>query len=134
MKELLHRWTLMTLTPHISISNEVGNIVLAQRAKKLSTYVEGWSLFYYRSYTFRIWWLITFKSLDELKQSCLFHLNMLVCGINASSPKWSGYIFILCHNHLILALLLYKKVLVISFWPANTVSRCVYKKSYHRLY
>ena len=37
---------------------------------------------------------------------------MLVCGINASSCQWCGWIFILCYTHLKLAFLLHKRGLV----------------------
>ena len=62
-------------------------------------------------YTFKIWLLINFKSL-ELKQSYIPHLKVLVCGINASTSQWYGCIFILCYTHLKLALLLHKQGLV----------------------
>ena len=43
-----------------------------------------------------------------------------VCGIHASSPQWCGCILILWNNHLNLALLLHKTVLV-TFHLASTV-------------
>ena len=43
-----------------------------------------------------------------------------MCGINASSYQWFGCIFILCYNHLNLALLLHKTVLV-TFLLTSTV-------------
>ena len=68
-------------------------------------------MFYYGNYTFRIWWLITLKPL-ELKQNCMSHLKVLVCGIDAYSFQFHGCIFMLCYTHLNLALLLHKTVLV----------------------
>ena len=67
---------------------------------------------------------MTFESF-ELKQRYIPHLKVLVCGINAFSSKWHGFIFILCYTHLNLALLLHKTVLV-TFLLASTVSmHCV---------
>ena len=45
-----------------------------------------------------------------LKQSYIPHLKVLMCGINTSSYQWFVCIFILCYNHLNLALLLHKTV------------------------
>ena len=61
-------------------------------------------------FTFLLW-LITFELL-ELKQSYIPHLKVLMCGINGFSYQWFGCIYILCYNHLNLALLLRKTVLV----------------------
>ena len=44
----------------------------------------------------------------ELKQSYIPHLKVLVGGIDAFSPLWSGCIFVLCYTHMKLALLLHK--------------------------
>ena len=61
-------------------------------------------------FTFLLW-LITFEPL-ELKQSYIPHLKVLMCGNNASSYQWCGFIFILYYYHLKLALLLHKTALV----------------------
>ena len=53
-------------------------------------------------------YLITFEPI-ELKQNFIPHLKVLLCGIYASSSQWCGCIFILCHTHLKLALLLHKQ-------------------------
>ena len=45
---------------------------------------------------------------------------MLLCGINACSPQWCGFIFILWYAHLNLKLLLHKTVLI-TFLLASTV-------------
>ena len=55
--------------------------------------------------------LIAFEPL-EINQSYIPHLTLLVCGINASSSQWCGFIFMSCYTHLKLALLLHKKGLV----------------------
>ena len=78
------------------------------------------SLFHYGNYTFKIWFLITFESL-ELKQSCVPHLKVLMCGINTSSYQWCGFTFILYYSHLNLALLLHKTALV-NFPIGTTVA------------
>ena len=83
------------------------NFALSQGAQKLLVKVKMCSLFYYRNYTFKIWWLITFEPL-EINQSYIPHLKVLVCGIDAFSPQWCGSIFTWCYTHLKLALLLHK--------------------------
>ena len=70
--------------------------------------------------------LITFDNL-KLQESYIPLLKVLVCGMNAFSPKWCGYIFTLCYTHLKLALLLHKTVLVNS-QRSTTVIVCKCKK------
>ena len=68
-------------------------------------------------------WLITFEPL-ELIQSYIFHLKVLVGGINAPSSRWCGCIFIMCYSRLKFALLLHKTVLV-NFQIGTTLfKRC----------
>ena len=45
----------------------------------------------------------------EIDQNYIPHLKVLVSGSNASSSQLCGCIFVLCHTHLKLALLLHKQ-------------------------
>ena len=72
-----------------------------------------------KSFTFLLH-LITFESL-VLKQSYIFHLKVLMCGINAFATQLRGDPFILSYTNLKLALLLHKTVLV-NFLMSTTVA------------
>ena len=71
--------------------------------------------------------MITYKQI-ELKTRYILHWKVLVCGINASSLQWCGFIFISYYIHLKLELLLHKTVLVTSLL-ASTVPhpRCTHE-------
>ena len=59
--------------------------------------------------------MISFESF-ELKQSYAPHLKVLMCGINASSAQWCGYIFIFHFSRKFLKIIIkkFKMVFTIS--------------------